>query len=134
MKAVHPLCWHHCKLYRHDPYSWLCSQRNATQFEVHFEQIAALTEEHGSNAATVRLQSIAAWQPQVDFYAHIASSPRVRTACEGMYMCACLLARARPPPLSFLGRTLVRRLGHLLLPLLLLDLQRRRCSRSHMCR
>ena len=83
--GAHALCFHHCLLFGDDPYPWLCapaSRPPAAQgaFESHFAAIAGLV---GGLADTRRLQSIAAWHNQTDYYSSVVrSTPTIKTACE----------------------------------------------------
>eukprot|EP00966_Prymnesium_polylepis_P094931 2198322-Prymnesium_polylepis.1 len=87
--VAHALCYHHCRLFGHDPYPWLCDPRaanasGASQYSEAFAALASIVRSHGGDddAITRRLQSIGAWAPQTDYYAQVARRPGVATICE----------------------------------------------------
>lgn len=88
----HPLCYHHRRLFGHDPFPWLCSaavlaQGGSPLLRRVASEISALDQVVGNAtsaeaATTARLQSVAAWAPQLERYLALASEPTVRTVCE----------------------------------------------------
>ncbi|KAL3929057.1 MAG: hypothetical protein SGPRY_002120 [Prymnesium sp.] len=103
-RGRHPLCSHHCLLFAHDPYPWLCnalplpslplplhshSNSSLTRFNTShlpqlFAELASVVRWHGSDSDAVerRLQSIAAWAPQTDYYTALATRVQISTICE----------------------------------------------------
>lgn len=88
--VVRALCWHHCRLFGTNPYPWLCSSPNSTDattepLGAEFAQLHALVAKLGSetDAITRRMQSVAAWWPQAQYYSQlVANDASIRTICE----------------------------------------------------
>ena len=87
LKGLHALCYHHCRIFSEDPYPWLCggpAAKNTSALEGDFEALATIVRRHGSaeDAISRRLQSIAAWLPQTEYYSKVVRRPGISTVCE----------------------------------------------------